>query len=349
MSATQGAQLTARHQALLLSTLPATALTTLEQGNKFSGTELSGVTAQQIKSYKEDFVTSWNMSNIDFNYMKEVLGYEGFDPDRMYAHLILKKRDHNLSENKYSQELGLLLCIQHIKGNVTQKNFKTLKPKGQQFVNYMMKRWGLQVAAKDDKADAMTISRVAMCHPMASAITATKIYKDFTGPFGSGDLAPYFKSTSFGSLIPTGEHCSLLILVGVTTVHSDLAFMISGKNALSTTKEDRETVVKSVAKFVNASFNSGICDSATRKGAMDYFNVRDQYAILAALVKKLGLADDIVCTQKQWDDCFDSFATPGALLKKSMAEFELALEQADISERTIASPPQSTVAPTAAP
>lgn len=263
----------------------------LVQGALFTPTDLAGVDDSMIETLIQDIVCVWDMKGLDLDKFIGLLEYEGFDPKNVYKHVLTVQKKHSLSDKEMTNELGMLLTLQHIKGNLTMQNFKSLKPEAQDVVSKLIVKWQIQLKAKDAKKFACTLPRLAAAFPLQVSIVANKVVKDFPGYYRSRELPHFMKTSCFPSIVPLGKAGEFLCAV-YTCFACDQQTALQKVNYTVLDDKEIKQRFEDQAKYTEISYASAIIENDGRINCMRLLKVKNYYDQLA------GVFDRIVSDRK---------------------------------------------------
>lgn len=277
---------------------------TLTEGQSLATSLLLAISPDKIAEFKTSFVEKNLLAKVDWS-LVEIFGYEGFDPSSVYRHILAVIDREKMSLDMFEEDLGAILILQAMRGNVTSKNYQSFSSQGKQAINILYAKYNMKLKLSNaEKRTAVTLPRISLAFPFQASIVADHCGKSYTGPFRSDALPSFMKTNSFASLIPTGMEYTSMLFFAYTCYSSDQSAALAGKNFTKTTEDEKMMILNKQFVFSSNALNSVIIDQDNRLQAMDFFKVHTFYAQISKVVKHNTDDAQFSLSQADWDTAF---------------------------------------------
>jgi hypothetical protein len=142
------------------------------------------------------------------------------------------------------------------------------------------------------------------------------------------------KSSSFPSLIPRGEKCSLLLNIAYNAFATDQSVNLGKRNYYEMKTEDRKNLFQEQQKFSDISFSSPVMDEDHRKFAVVYLGLgtADVYRALMSCITYSRVDLATICSEIEYVANFREFVTAHLQVSESIKQNALAIKKAEEDE-----------------
>nr|WEA82904.1 nucleocapsid-like protein ORF2b [Armillaria bunya-like virus 2] len=289
-----------------------TAESTLLWGSSLKNSDVQSISENAVDEIR-DVMGTWTLSGFDWSGLEQLL-YQGFDYKTLYKVLAVKKQKGGWNDEETRGYITVALAIHQMKGNLTEKNWKSLSPEAQELCNVVIGKLG--IVKKHDSSSRrldLTFPRIAALFPMQLSVIANRFPKDFASNYDSTFLDSFMKTTCYPSLIPAGKDFSVFLIYAYNCYATDQSIATKGLNYLSLDKAQKDAAFKEQFKFTNLSYNSGVVSQVKRVRAHRFFRAdqKQVYDRLALVVKNSGIPAGSMITlaeyQAAWTACYTEF------------------------------------------
>lgn len=294
-----------------INALPNSAVTALKQGQLAAQSNINAVNLTDVNNMIKNVVNEWLMESFDVDAVARLFGYDGFDPKEIYKSLIASMTEASLTEDELNEDIGMLLVLQHEKGNVNASNFKSLKPEGQHAVNLLFKRYHIYIKASANRKRTVTLPRLAACFPLQMSIISFNNPKDYAGPYDSKELPHFMKTSSFPSLIPIGEKASSFLVASYNAYATDAHIALQKINYTSIDEAAKKRYYSDQLKFTDIGFQSSLMSTEGRRRAMTLLGMGKHYKSIKQVFDRIGLDASASCTEVEWNDAISKWKLAG--------------------------------------
>lgn len=290
------------------------AVAELKAGTVMSKADLEAVTDAQVDDLKNKLVGMWDLTDAKWNLL-DIFEYEGFDPDMVYRHLALVRKElvkGGYTDETFKDDLFMIIGLQVYKGNVTTTNFGSFTDEGKKAIKELFSSFHISLKHTDNKKTAATVTRIAACFPFQTCIIASKKARAFTGPFGSSRLPKCMLNSVFASMIPINLEITKMLKYAITCFSCDQSIVLKKGNTMTIKEDDRLNMIVEQDKFSTMALNSPVMTNENRCLAMVFLGIRDHRVIITEIVTKNKMDAADIADETKWNSDFDSIAAAAA-------------------------------------
>jgi hypothetical protein len=270
----------------------------LKEGEVLSLSDLRTISEGEMESVIT-LLGKWDMTDFTMSLL-DSFEFDGFDPQMVWRQVAFVKKRDGLDDATIKKEVGTLVGIGILKGNISSKNWNNLSDAARQALNYLFKRYGI-VMKSDRKKVAMTIPRFVAAFPYIASVISREKPKNFTGIFGSDRLPGIMKHTAFASLVPIGTSITPMLLAACTAYSCDQTIVLKNLNITTTDKVAVEKIIREQGRFTQLSFNSSAVTSTRRPEFVRDLGLHMHFKAVESVCISMDVKQEYMVTQDQWD------------------------------------------------
>jgi hypothetical protein len=285
-------------------------------GEVIPSSRLALVSKEQAKMVST-VMFRWMASGFDYSKLS-IFEYQGFDPEIVWRHIYIKAGDNKISApDAIFHEMGMLLGLQLMKGNLSRNNFGSMSREGQREANRLIYKWGITLDLHEDKKNSVHLPRLASAFPAASVVISMTVVNDYGGPLKVSGVPNYIRNQVFPSCVPKDFGCASFVNNLVTLCTTDQALAVAGYSTAKYDSQDAMDFFEYQASFTKNVFGSkSLTDDERAAVFAEIVKKEDITAMLAVAAVNSALVP-IVPTLEEWNAAYDAIMPTASVLNEA--------------------------------
>lgn len=276
-----------------------------------SAQQIASVSKKLLQAFQDKFVHVEEYRPEDISKVLDLLSYEGFDPVMVQRHILFLAKEKSTEWVELYEDILCMLCVQHVKGNLNAKNFKSLRGEAKNFVQSLIEKYRISLKIEDKKY-TVTFPRIAAAFPLQAAQIAAVSGRDFGGLNGSQSLPDCMKCTTFSALIPAGKDSTQLLLFAANAFATDMSLTVTQQDFGKMTTAQLEKSWADQFKYTEIVFRSNVMPQEMRMRALTILGFNNEpkviYEKILRTLKYAPTSAVKICTEEEFVDDMDDFS-----------------------------------------